>query len=404
MSTRERVPRATPLARRWRVVEIARVQVAGEAHCLSADHVASLCASFQLLGGELLIQPIVVDDRLTLIDGAHRLAAAKQLGWRFVPAVVFEQVNAHDRALMLAEANRVRKSLSVVELEQEWRNLYAPELEYQAKQRQLAGLRKRYPHLAQQAQKTGNTSTLGQAPADGPTNAGEVPPSASRAAHDPSPTPSSRLSVIGNSNNRESGEGRAESIAKAAKRITGFSIDTLNKVAVIRGIAESTTGSEELRAAAKRGLQNIAASRASVDAVHRQLRNTMQSLSLLAENTAKRTPLQNPIHTPTDALLEHLLAETSLLAERLGRDSFEILSSVSNEHLAGVQLLEGVRSSLTIALAHVVAAESLRHEHPVAELRRLIVEAGQLCSRTAHERLAVVPSLGTRFDRFPEAA
>ena len=360
--------RVTPFARRWQVVEIAKVYLSEADHRLDPDHVASLCASFQLLGGELLIQPIVVDETLQLIDGAHRLAAAKQLGWRFISAVVFAHVSKRDRALMLAEANRVRKRLSVIDLEQEWRKLYAPELEYQAKQRQLAGLRKRFPHLAQRIHET---------------------------------SPSSAAPVIGNSNNRgraywEGPRARAESLAKAAKRITGYSIDTLNKVASIRGIAGSATAPAELRAAAIQGLQDIAVSRASVDAVFRQLRSGVQTAAQsVTEPTRAATD-------PGEVFLERLLIETSSIAERLGGPSSDALNGVRATDPVGIQLLEGVRSSLALALAHVAAAESLRDDQPAVALRRILTEAGKLCSATAHERIAAAAPADA--DHLPKAA
>lgn len=351
MSEEPRAVRTSPLARSWRAVEITAIKIPPGMRRLNQEHVDALCASFQMVGGELLIQPIVLDESLTLIDGSHRLEAAKQLGWRFISAVVFERVTDHDRALVHAEANRVRKRLSVVELEWEWRTLYAPDLEFQAKQRQMAGLRKRFPHLAK----------------------GVGSPS---------------LPVIGNSNNRKNTGGqdnqhRAESLAKAAKRITGFSIDTLNKVATIRGIASSTTVPKDLQAAAQLGLRKIAASRASVDAVHRQLRHDMEALST------------RPVHANSnqararhdESLLERLVVETSLLAERLGT-AFQAMSSAEPDNIVATQLLEGVRSSLSISLACVVAAESMRHSEPTKELRRIIGEAGHLCASIAHERVS----------------
>ena len=352
MSETQRVVRVIPLARSWRAVEVAAINTATVRRGLNQEHVDALSASFQLLGGELLIQPIVVDETLMLIDGLHRLEAAKQLGWRFVSAVVFERVNDQDRALLLAEANRVRKQLSVVDLEWEWRTLYAPELEFQAKQRQLAGLRKRFPLQAQRV-----SSPL--------------------------------LPVIGNSNNQEKlgaqdSQPRSESLARAAKRITGFSLDTLNKVATIRRIANSTTAPTDLQAAAKHGLQKIASSRASVDAVYRQLLHAAQ---VCKENSA-RAGLNPPRARQDESLLERLLVETSLLAERMAGSAFEALSRVEPDDLVSAQLIEGVRSSLSIALAHVSAAESMRHREPARELRRIITEAGQLCTSIAHERIS----------------
>ena len=364
--------RANPLVRRWRVIEIERVQLSEVIHPLNELHVTALCASFQLLGGELLIQPIVVDESLQLIDGLHRITAAKRLGWRFISAVVFEQVDLHDRALLFAEANRVRKRISVLDLEREWRKLYAPELEYQAKQRRLAGLQQRFPHLSARASSPTARSVL------------------------PSP-------VIGISNNRETMGAleyppRAESLAKAAKRITGFSIDTLNKVRAIREIAESKKAPPNVQAAAQLGLKKIAASRASVDAVHRQLCSVMRSEAQVVAGVEVSSTLKEQAETR----VERLVVDVTLLAERLGGSSFAALRNVAAEDESAVQLIAGIRSSLAIALGQVAAAESLRSEQPEAELCRIMIEAGKLCTSTANERLRVAAQ--TPSERLSNAA
>ena len=99
--------------------------------------------SFEMLGGQLQLQPIIVDEQLVLVDGRHRLEAAKRAGWNRIAALVFCGATAEMRPLLESEANRVRRTLNVLELESIWRAHYEPGLRAAAKERQLAGLRMR---------------------------------------------------------------------------------------------------------------------------------------------------------------------------------------------------------------------------------------------------------------------
>lgn len=367
--------RALPLLRRWRAVEVSKVVVPSSSARVDREHVDALRDSFEKLGGELQIQPIVVDDEMVLIDGAHRLEAAKQLGWRFIAAVVFESLGEMDRALIASEANRVRKQLSVLDLEQEWRTLYAPELERQARQRQLAGLSRKRAYMARN----------------------DVPrPSGSGASTRVESVPLGSVPgvVIGNSNNHpRSTLGQrdflpAESLAKAAKRITGFSIDTLNKVAAIRKAASSEDAPVVLQNAARYGLQQIAASRASVDAVHRRLRSTMQQLNGPAASEGMSFPGSE--REQARVILERLLTDSSLLADRVAAPPPEKLNFVWGANSAESHVLEGIRTALTQALAHVVALESLQSVEPRTQLARISRHIGGELSQIATSRLSAV--------------
>lgn len=64
----------------------------------NADRVAELVAARRL------ILPILVTADLRLVDGAYRLAAARQLGWESIDALI---VDAPDEAARIAEACRV---------------------------------------------------------------------------------------------------------------------------------------------------------------------------------------------------------------------------------------------------------------------------------------------------------
>ena len=138
------VPQLTSgLKSSWRLLAVNEVLEPDGASAVNADHMAELLRSFEMLGGQLQLQPIVVDEHLVLVDGRHRLEAAKRAGWSRIAALVICGATVEMRPLLAAEANRVRRTLNVLELESIWRAHYEPDLRAAAKERQLAGLRMR---------------------------------------------------------------------------------------------------------------------------------------------------------------------------------------------------------------------------------------------------------------------
>lgn len=117
------------------------IVISGRHREVDQQHVQNLCASFGEIGQ---IQPIVITSEHRLVDGAHRLAAAIELGFDSIDAGVAVRFESEaDLALLEATANSVRRELTPLQRERLWRTVFKPRLEQQARQRQLNGLRER---------------------------------------------------------------------------------------------------------------------------------------------------------------------------------------------------------------------------------------------------------------------
>lgn len=325
----------------WTAVAVDEVIVRERQRRVKAEHVQNVRASFASLGGQLQLQPIVLDKNLVLIDGAHRLSAAKESGWTHISALILDGVDEEDRALLEAEANRVRLQLTPLELEEAWSTIYEPAFKARAKQNQAKGL----DNLRQ----------------------------------------GKDLPVTGTSGNREAAPA---SMPRAAKEATGLSIETLNKITDIRAVASSSTASEELRTAAEKGLSKLQRPGASVETVHK-------ALIKLQERTSRLR--QDPVEVHRKALekrLDQTLTETTLLQERLGGDlGAELLAAARLEHIAAEQL-RAVRIALTTALSRVVAIECGLSGDPAANLNRIGGEVTRMLSEETIKSMELEPDHG----------
>ncbi len=79
----------------------------------SVGDLSSLMESMRKYG---LLQPIVIDSENTLLAGYRRLEAARQLGWKTIPAVVVNRTENLDRVEIELEENVQRKDFSLEEL------------------------------------------------------------------------------------------------------------------------------------------------------------------------------------------------------------------------------------------------------------------------------------------------
>lgn len=98
-------------------VPIEAVAVGSNRRALCAKTVSALVESIEALG---LLQPITVrfvsdEEPMHLVAGHHRLAAARELGWQFIPAFVFEDINDIDAAISEIDENLIRAELSPAE-------------------------------------------------------------------------------------------------------------------------------------------------------------------------------------------------------------------------------------------------------------------------------------------------
>lgn len=82
---------------------------------IDVETVKRIACSIELLGE--LLHPIAVDEDGVVIDGFHRLAAVKSLGWMEVPVrVVRRHLDVNERTMLQLMANSVRYRLSVREI------------------------------------------------------------------------------------------------------------------------------------------------------------------------------------------------------------------------------------------------------------------------------------------------
>ena len=106
---------STPtMARRAQEIAIDRIDVGGNVRELDAEHVAALAGSMAVRG---LIVPVAVrpleGERFALVAGEHRLAAARELGWQSIAAVISEQ--AEGASGDQGAENVLRKTLTPLE-------------------------------------------------------------------------------------------------------------------------------------------------------------------------------------------------------------------------------------------------------------------------------------------------
>lgn len=339
------------ITQEWKLIPVDEVIVRDRQREVAADHVKLVRSSFQSLGGQLQLQPIVVDGSLVLIDGAHRLAAAKAEGWEFISAVVCHGATSADRDLLELEANRVRLELTPLELARAWKEFYEPAFKARAKQRQTNGV-------------TAMHHARGIEAAAAPAESGEP-----------------ESIVIGNTNNNLSEA--PVSLAQAARETTGRGLDWLNKIEDIRTIAHAESAPEPLRAAAQRGLQKLTKPGAKVDPIHRELLATQEALSRSAEVPSERQARQ------LERTLDRALTDMSLLAEKLAGALGDDLVAAAKAVPAGRESLRSVRVSAAHVLAAMIAHECKLEDDPAAALQRVGGESMQLLSELAMKHLGL---------------
>lgn len=319
---------------RWMPVPVDQVVVGERQREVSDDHVQRLRDSYSSMGGQLQLQPIVLDSRMVLIDGAHRLEAARRSGWSHIAAIILDEMAPRQRAMLEIEANRVRKNLNALELEQAWRSHYEPAYRAAASERRRSGLRR-----------------------------------------------GSAVPVIGDSDNGNATE--RISLAKAARQVTGLSIETLNKIAEIRELSTSSKVPEEVRDSAIEGLRRLARSAVGVDSVYRALQHRLRTGDSMGKHDNGRHERERALQKT----LERVLAETSMMAERLAGPLAHDLGSAAALGDANREQLRAIRVSLARSLATVVSTECRLEQHPIPALRRLGAEVSRLLSATSVDQL-----------------
>ncbi|MFV0434998.1 MAG: ParB N-terminal domain-containing protein [Leucobacter sp.] len=319
----------------WILVDPHQVIVRERQRKINEEHVQRVLSSYRDLGGQLQLQPIVVDEDLVLIDGAHRLEAAKRDCWTHIRAVVFWGVTDEDRPLIEAEANAVRLQLTPLELEEAWKTLYEPAFKARTKRNQVANLKQ-----------------------------GTAAP------------------VTENFSNGE--PVKPLTLAQAAQEVTGTSLNTINKITDIRALANSSTASPEIRAAAGRGLEKLKRPGAPVDPVHRSLIEMQERESRQRMDPTERQQQE------LEKRLDNTLSETTLLAGHLTGTLGADLEAAAGLQQANAETLRGIRIALTKSLAAVVSIECrTSSDDDVVSLKRLGSEVTRMLSEDSMRSLGL---------------
>jgi len=309
----------------WRVLRVDEIRPMPKAS-LNASHVESLRASFDRLGGQLQLQPILLDQELRVIDGNHRLEAARLAGWSHIAGMVLNDTDAQRRGLIEIEANATRRKLSPLDLERAWRTYYEPEFRAQAARKRAEAPRR-----------------------------------------------SSRDAVIGDSKNNASGasdpggSGRPGdpplSLARRAKQVTGLSIDTLEKVAFVRQLADAQGTEPEVRESALRELRNLSVAGASVEASFRRVKRAIDR-SQGSDPTSRGAMLG-------EQAIERCLAEATRLDEQLRGPLAGPLVAAVRANACNRELLGALRTAYLDIATRVLDIESCTAADPESSRLRL---------------------------------
>lgn len=320
------------LSQEWTMIDVDQVVVKARMRETDTNHVELITASYRDL--QFQIQPIVVDEDLVLVDGAHRLAAAKVVGWEKIGAMIVRGATEMDRSYLELEANRIRKQMSPVQVQAAWASFGEPLFNARNKAKQVSSLRR-----------------------------------------------GDELPVIRNPNNGEAG---AEmSMVQAAREMTGMSLDTLNKIEDIRLAAEGEHVPEQVRSMAQKALKKLDTPGAKVDSAYTSLQKVANLVRLEG----------NPEEARREALelqLGDVMQQVARLEERLDTKGLAAeLGEASTFAPLGDEYLRTIRMALTKCLAMVVAVECNLTNDPGATLNTIGGEATRLLSKVATDRVNV---------------
>lgn len=315
------------ITQEWKPIPVEDILVPDRQRKVNEEHVKAVKESFESLGNRLQLQPIIVTGEMTLVDGAHRLEAAKRSGWDMISAVVMTGLSEDDRALLEAEANVVRKELDPVELARTWREILEPRYRKAGRARQAESGRE-------------NLSSAGYAPSY------------------------TKVVELGGMQNTEP----VQSLKQLVKVHTGLSLDTINKVSEIEAVAANEAAPDELRNAAVNGLARIRKTN-NVDGTYKQI------LKIADEIKQEQLPPEEVRNTFLSDQLDSALTQITMLAERLARPETRD-DYVEAGKIGPVQLdnLESIRHSLLSATASIVIVHATAMEIPVSRLMQQSVD------------------------------
>ncbi len=311
----------------WRMIPVGDVIVRDLLRTPKDEDVERIMQSFRDLGGQVQLQPIVLDGDLVLIDGAHRLEAAKRSGWTHISSMIREGVTTEDRHILGIEANVVRKQFSPLELQEAWANHYAPAFQAVAKQRQLAGV------------SAAPVASADDARGDLPGNSWKVT-GADSSENDTLVSPAAAVTSAG-----------PRTLAQAARETVGLDPRTLDKIQEIKVIAHSESAAPRLRDAALVGLKKLSVPGSKVDPIHKELLAMQEAIKQQNEDPEER------LARTQAKFLGKVLDETTILAERFQKTYSVAIESAARVAPGGREQVAAIRIALTHALAHALAAE-----------------------------------------------
>lgn len=316
------------LSQEWTMLDVDAVIVKARMRETDDSHVELIATSFRDLRHQ--IQPIVVDEDLVLVDGAHRLAGAKLAGWDQIGAMIVRGATEMDRSFLELEANRLRKQMSPAQVQAAWESFGEPLFKARAKQKQIANLRQG------------------------------------------SETPVTR--------NPSNGENEM-SMVQVAREMTGLSLDSLNKIADIRAAAEGEDVPEILKKSAQKALRKLEVPGSKVDPVYTGLQKLANTIRLQGDPAEARRQVLEKQLGDTMVQLAHLEERLDVkgLADELGEASR--ITPLGDENL------RTIRMSLTKSLAMIVAVECRMTNNPETTLNLIGAEVTRLLSKRSVELL-----------------
>ncbi|WP_336652969.1 MULTISPECIES: ParB/RepB/Spo0J family partition protein [unclassified Leucobacter] len=331
-------------------LDVQAIIVRERQRAVADDHVELLQASIAQTGKQIV--PIAVSERpggkLVLIDGAHRLEAAKRDGRTTIRAEVYTGLDEEHENVLEFVTNRARRDLSPAEIHAAWETFELPLYELKAREKQSLG-----GHMTAVA--TGKVEDSMLIPAG---------------------------------NKHESAT--AVSIRSAAIEKTGHKPEWLDKVRRIRDLAASEEAPAPVREAAQRGWEKLHDSKAKVEPVFKQVQKIHEAVLHEQEDPVERK------RRAAEKRLDEVVRDTTLLQERLEGDLRDVLMFAARQGQMGRDMLRAARVALVHALTQIVVVECEVDGNPTVNLRTIGSEVTNLLSQQSMRALGLSKEGTTR--------
>ncbi|MBS3182347.1 ParB N-terminal domain-containing protein [Leucobacter manosquensis] len=311
---------------------------------IDPKHVEILRQSVRETGKQIV--PIALSEQasgaLVLIDGAHRLEAAKKDDRDTIRAEIYTNLTEDLEGLLELRTNRERKNLTPAEILQAWETFDLPLFEEKARKKQSdaasAMLSERW---------TGDDSLL---------------------------TP----------NRGKQSDAVPLSIRQAAKESTGYNYEAIQKIATIRDLAESETAPPEVREVAKMGFEKLHRVGAKIEPVLKEVMKTSEAIERRSEDpeVAKLRAAEKR--------LDDTVSESTLLQEKLENSDFrDVLTLAAQKDQMARESLRAIRVALVNALSTIVVVECTVDGDVSQSLQRIGGEVTNLLSSQSFRQLGL---------------